>query len=537
MAALSVFPQNTVSTVTIQVSGSGVKEIQVDGVPFPFDDTYSTVTGRRTITIPELSTGQHTLKVIRVNQNNVRRENSKVFNIRSGYDLNILVRSNGSVTLTEKVRAVGSASGQTPMSDANFNTLYRNIQGTWQPRARITALRNAFTIRNNFFTTTQARQLILLASSEDDRFDLSKLAVHRITDPANFSQLYTVLNSQNNRNALASYIRTNVGYAYPDNQNRTPMSDVTFNALYADVQNEYSTASKVTMLNSAFSNMNNYFTSSQVKQLILLVPGESNRLHLAKTAYRGITDRSNFHIVYDLFVSQASRNELASYISNNYGDNTRYARTPMTDTEYRELYSKVQNTWGIGAKMNSLTNIFMNDSYYFTTAQAEDLIRLISSESNRLELAKSAYDNITDPQNFTNLYDMFSSQSRKDELTAWVRNYTYSNTTADVNPAYKTPMPDAEYNSMYSRVRNTWGFGAKMGALSDIFANDSYFFTSVQAKELISLVSSETNRLELAKASYDNITDPSNFLPRMYEILSKQSSESELAAYVNMYIQ
>ena len=64
-----------------------------------------------------------------------------------------------------------------------------------------------------------------------------------------------------------------------------------------------------------------------------------------------------------------------------------------------------------------------NSNYYFTSAQARQLIELVSLESNRLQLAKLSYRTITDRGNFTQLYDLFYSQSSKDELAAYVNAY------------------------------------------------------------------------------------------------------------------
>ena len=76
--------------------------------------------------------------------------------------------------------------------------------------------------------------------------------------------------------------------------------------------------------------------------------------------------------------------------------------------------------------MAELTKIFDNESYYFTVAQAKQLIQLVSSETNRLQLAKSAYGNITDPENFNLMYDLLTSQSSKNELSSYVNTYSYN---------------------------------------------------------------------------------------------------------------
>jgi len=162
----------------------------------------------------------------------------------------------------------------------------------------------------------------------------------------------------------------------------------------------------------------------------------------------------------------------------------------------------------------------------------KQLIQLVSSESNRLDLAKASYDNVVDQTNFSQLYDMFSSNSRN-ELEVYIRNN-------QTNPGYtppvytKTPMSNSSFTTLYNDVRSTFGLGAKMSRLTDIFANEINYFTVAQAKQLIELVSAESNRLELAKSAYGNITDPANF-NLMYDLLTTQASKNELSTYVNTY--
>jgi hypothetical protein len=98
----------------------------------------------------------------------------------------------------------------------------------------------------------------------------------------------------------------------------------------------------------------------------------------------------------------------------------------MSNSSYTSLYNEVRNTYGFGAKMSRLTEIFTNETYYFTVAQAKQLIQLVSDERNRLDLAKSAYGNITDPENFNLMYDLLTSQNSKNELSTYVNTYSYN---------------------------------------------------------------------------------------------------------------
>jgi hypothetical protein len=197
------------------------------------------------------------------------------------------------------------------------------------------------------------------------------------------------------------------------------------------------TNARVTAITNAFNNASNYFTTAQVSKLIRLVNSESNRLNLAKLSYRTIVDPANFNQINELFNNETSRAELEAYVTNyDYNNpvkirngnrgNQGYTRTAMSDESFTNLYNSISRQFGLGVKMSSLTNEFNNSANYFTVAQARQLIQLVSDEDNRLQLAKSSYDNIVDPENFTRLYDLFTSQSKRTELSEYVRSVSYN---------------------------------------------------------------------------------------------------------------
>ncbi len=154
---------------------------------------------------------------------------------------------------------------------------------------------------------------------------------------------------------------------------------------------------------------------------------------------------------------------------------------------------------------------------------------------NRLQLAKASYRNITDPANFSQLYDLFSIRANRESLEAYVANFAYTN--ANQNKGYgqpKVPMSNADFNAIYRNIQNQWIPGAKMTALRNTFTNPDYYFTTSQAKQLIQLERDEDDRLQLAKLSYRNITDRENF-PQLNDILISRASRDELARYMRDY--
>ena len=518
----------TVSTVTINVRGNNNESIIIDGKEYVVNNDYNTNTNTP-IVVSNLQAGQHTLQIKRTNEVN---PSSTVFTIRNGYDLQITITANGSVQSKEIKWRTDNTTAEfaTPMSAADFNTLYNDVRSQWRNANKVTLLSDAFANTSNYFTTAQAKQLIQLVNNQSNRFTLAKAAYRSITDPVNFTQMYNVLNSQSYRDQLAAYVST-----YNAGSSSTAMTNAAFNSLYKTAKRQSTVNSRVSYIYNAFINTNNFFTVSQARQLVQLVPDETNRLYLAKISYRSIIDRNNFSQMSALLTSQTSRNELNTFVNSYDDSNPVYTRIAMKDDDYNVLYRDIQNRFGLGAKMEALQTVFANESYYFTVAQARQLIQLVSSESNRVELAKASYDNIVDQVNFNQLYDVLSSTASRNELEAYVRDYQ-NTTPGSVTPVYtnRTAMSSTSFNTLYNNVKNTWGFGAKMSELTEIFDNESYYFTVAQAKQLIQLVSSESNRLQLAKSAYGNITDPQNF-NLMFEVLTSQSSKNELSTFVNTY--
>jgi hypothetical protein len=442
---MSLAAQNN-STVNITVNGNRNKEVKVDGKSYLVNTDASPVTSENSpIQIRQLMPGPHSIEVVRKGRynNTAIQSNTTTFNLRSGYDLNITINNDGSV-LTSETRIRNNTGyrnrHRSPMSNEDFAVLVRNIQYMRGTNAKVAAINDAFDKSSNYFTTAQAGKLIGSVSSQSRRLNLAKASYKTITDPANFSQLDVLFASQASRAELASYVSNyednnpanNGNHGNNDNNGnndypiRRPMSDGNFTNLYSNISNQVGFGVKMTSLTNEFNNTNNYFTSAQTRQLIELVSDDNSRLQLAKLAYNNVVDPENYSQINNLLNNQYSRNELDMYVRNNSTNNGYPIRRPMSDENFTNLYSNISNQLGFGVKMTSLTNEFNNANNYFTTAQARQLIQLVSDENNRLQLAKSSYDNIVDPENFNRLYDLFTSQSKVNELTDYVRSYSYN---------------------------------------------------------------------------------------------------------------
>jgi len=313
-------------------------------------------------------------------------------------------------------------------------------------------------------------------------------------------------------------------------------TNTNFNTLLANVKKQWKNSSKITLIQNAFNNSSYTFTTDEAGQLITQVTGETNRLTLAKAAYPRISDPSNYYALEELFTTTASKNELHNYAMSNSSSGEYAAKSGMTDAKFNTLLRNVKNEWRSTSRINMVKSAFDNKTNYYTTDQAGQLIALVNNEADRLTLAKASYRGIVDTARFTDLYELLNTNESRNALAQYV--YTYNGGTGNIynNGTYRTPMSDADYNTLYKDIQGQWLPFTKMSALTNAFTNTSNYFTTAQARKLILLVSDEDNRLELAKSAYKNITDPANF-SQLYDVLPTQSKRDELDQYAKTYRQ
>jgi hypothetical protein len=522
-SALAILALNTIivaqtqPTLTINATGNRNKQVVVDSKYYTIDN--NTTTDQQSVVISDLKPGQHTLSLVRNNQNN--KTNQTSFTLRQGYDLTITVSANGSISSVE-TRTAKNGNAGTQLSSSAFTKLYNQTKAKTSSSTRSSYLQTQFTSLNKKMTSSQASQLIQLVNSESSRLKLAKQSYPMISDQANFSLVVNLLSSSANRAELNNYIASvPVNTDGSTTANEAAITDANFLAIYNEATAEPANE-RAFYLNNFFSRTFNYYTSAQAKQLIELLSDQQQRYDAAKNAYRGVTDRGNYSVVYPL-LSSSNRSLLITYVNS---FDTNYPQSAMTATNFDKLYQSVYYQNSASQRYNSIYTAFTTPGNYFTVTQAKKLIPLVSDEASRLKLAKASYTVLVDRTNYTQFNDFLSTTTSRTDLYNYVNNY--NGTSAGI----KVAMSDADFKKIYSNIQYTFGIGAKYSALTEIFNTETNYFTVSQAKQLIQQVSSESNRLELAKSSYNNITDPANF-SQIYDLLSSQSSKNELMAYVN----
>ena len=226
------------SDVTVSLSNSNKYQVLIDSRNVS-GGNYS---NDNTVYLRNLSSGQHTIQVIRTRGNdrdygrNGRNNNNDVvysssFIVQPQYDLFISVDKNGRVNVNERRNNnygnSNSRNGRrnddgkydrnngygnngrydntyrSPMNDNNFNQLIQNIKRQWF--GKLGTAKQSIENSANYFNTYQVRQILQIFSSDKDRLELAKLAYNKTVDRNNYRQLYDLL-SYNAQAELDSYI-------------------------------------------------------------------------------------------------------------------------------------------------------------------------------------------------------------------------------------------------------------------------------------------------------------------------------------------
>lgn len=103
---------------------------------------------------------------------------------------------------------------------------------------------------------------------------------------------------------------------------------------------------------------------------------------------------------------------------NTYGGGSNRYSSAIDEVRFNQLVQSIRSQWF--GKMSKARNALANN--YFTTYQVKQILQIFSSENDKLELAKNAYKNTVDKQNFRQLYDLFSYNAQAD-LDHYIRDF------------------------------------------------------------------------------------------------------------------
>jgi hypothetical protein len=215
----------------------------------------------------------------------------------------------------------------------------------------------------------------------------------------------------------------------------------------------------------------NCLTSDQVRELVGMFSFESNRLDLAKYAFHRTYDVDNFHQVSQALGYSSSQSELAQYAMANMPVNAPYAGqpmpvvyppqmpvgypqqvpvppvvnptphlppvpplpdyvpgytgrigcpAPMSAIEFNQAVQSIQNSAFENTRAEVAKQILR--SRCATVDQISGIIRLMTYDNTKLELAKYAHDYVYDKDNYFRVAEALEYDANKRRLMEYIRN-------------------------------------------------------------------------------------------------------------------
>lgn len=150
----------------------------------------------------------------------------------------------------------------------------------------------------------------------------------------------------------------------------------------------------------------------------------NGRFQTAKIIYQGIVHlRNGYHT--DVYVNRFGK---AFTDDEGVGRNTRFGfgsngmGLPMiSHSGFLSLKSAIKDASFDQTKVAVAKQSLSNNS--FSTAQVKEVLELIVFESSKLDLAKSYYENVEDPENYLEVSKVFAFNSSKEELAEFISGF------------------------------------------------------------------------------------------------------------------
>ena len=108
------------------------------------------------------------------------------------------------------------------------------------------------------------------------------------------------------------------------------------------------------------------------------------------------------------------------YRNNDNRDRNNNSYKPMSDPSFSSLWETMRKETFENTRVTLLKQSI--ETNYFTTMQVKQLMALFTFEDNKLDIAKTAYRNTVDKENYFQLYDSFTFSTSKENLSAFIRN-------------------------------------------------------------------------------------------------------------------
>lgn len=170
------------------------------------------------------------------------------------------------------------------------------------------------------FTTSQVMKLANLIEGENYRYVFLKTAYEKVYDRDNYLHVKQLLTSPKlilGINEIYVVPKTEKPYAVGIDRplEQCVVSTADYETLRTDIKKEMSSTTRVAAAKRLIP-LYECLSAQQIEGTLTLFSLESDKLEIAKFAYKYCSDRKNYSVVSGYFTSQSSKSEINEYINN-----------------------------------------------------------------------------------------------------------------------------------------------------------------------------------------------------------------------------
>ena len=309
----------------------------------------------------------------------------------------------------------------------------------------------------------------------------------------------------------------------------------------------------------------NCLTSSQIKSIAQLFNSDEFRLSYCVSAYRSVYDPENFYDVYDAFNTFSMAFKLHDAILGlitlpgedyNRGDDpNEYRPDPNDDPQVIRFpdifYPDAASYSGVlGCPAPVDDQLFVNIAYRlleetsdddklnymagrvqvdcFTMEQAMRLATLFDNELGALAMMKTAFVHLYDLGHYQAAAVLFNIDFNRNDWMAYAEA-VLSELQNPIEVVLSCEPSPQQLSQMNSSIKNQ-NFPREKLDLARTLVKD-YCFSVEQIKGLMNQFTFSSDKLELAKITYNNCTDPESYY-LLIDVMTFPSEKEELRKYI-----
>ena len=307
----------------------------------------------------------------------------------------------------------------------------------------------------------------------------------------------------------------------------------------------------------------NCLSTNQLIELLGFISEDFHRLTLAIAAYPKITNKQDVYDIYNSFAYFSSAFRFHDFIQStkapvipispvnppnpavvnprpveitfpvlNYPDASLYngpknCITSLSDNDFKMYVREIATMKLENEKMDYAISLATRTC--LSTAQAMKLSTSLTIENNKLELLKKAYLRVYDEANFDFAKQVFTHIPNQAALQEFLIQMRKASQIVPVKPVCQ--VNDMEFKTIKDPLAAESSSSSRLNIARDQIPRFSCY-KSNQIKQIVTLFSASSDKLNLAKFAFDFVSDKENYFFELSPLFSSSMDRQALSNYI-----